>query len=721
MQVQAQHRHCGTDVMTQRAMDADPSIAINRAELERFTAEYTQSMANSRVAQGAPLFVIPIVFHIMHINGAENVTDEFIRGVVQRLNLDYSKRNADTSLVDPFFQSRIGDAKIEFRLAAKDPNGNCTSGINRIYTPFTIAANDNVKPLAAWPHNKYLNVYVVRDIAIDLTLPPGAYVAGYAYLPNTAPQAATGQLPGVNEGLVVRAGSLSTPTDNNRTLTHEIGHYLNLNHPFVGSVTEASNCNRTDNVDDTPPTKGTFGGGSCNPSLATSAQCPGQTISNYQNYMDYADCALMFTTGQVTRMRAALNNGGFSQRNNLWSAANRAATGTADTSSLSICAPKLRLDALSLGLCAGSASTLTAQIDNVDPTTPVNYTWYFNGAVQDTLVGRSVSPVYNTPGLYDLKVVATSSGGSDSLVKRGFVRVIPSETAYRTDTAAESFNSGFSLIDSLAGLRTWKTYTTTPAAKWTPTNSGYFGTKAMTIKTSDLGRGGRAILVSPVIDISTATTGINVNGMSLYFRYAANGSSNQDTTKMTDYLRVFASGDCGATFNEIASMSRRSTQRLYTTTSLLTTWRPSPANYNRDWKNFEMLVPRIYRTNRARFYFEVVSDNGGNIYVDDFGLGDVRPLAVSEELITNSKVLIAPNPATSQTQISFALTQAAHVEIQVLDLLGRNVAVKILGLQDTGEKTVMLNEVSNNLSAGVYLIQIKAGDKSFVPARVVVE
>ena len=41
----------------------------------------------------------------------------------------------------------IGNPNIEFRLAKLDPNGNCTSGINRIFSNMTKQANDCIKDL----------------------------------------------------------------------------------------------------------------------------------------------------------------------------------------------------------------------------------------------------------------------------------------------------------------------------------------------------------------------------------------------------------------------------------------------------------------------------------------------------------------------------------------------------------------------------------------------
>jgi len=709
----AQSKNCATDEMYRKALQEDPSIQLRRDELERFTQEYVRNQKTARVAQGASRFVIPIVFHIMHDNGIELVTDDQIRDVVRRLNIDYAKLNSDTASVDPRFQSIIGDPKIEFRLAKIDPNGNCTSGINRVFCPFTAAANDNVKTLSAWPHNKYLNIYIVRDILIDLTLPPGSFVAGYAYFPGQANGGFR------NEGVVIRSQSMFinvAQNDNGRTLTHEIGHYLNLNHPFVGTVGSDANCNLSDGVDDTPPTKGTFSG--C---LRTAGQC-GTTIPNTENYMDYANCAYMFTQGQVTRMHAALNNSSGSNRANLWSATNRIATGTDDAYVARVCAPNIRMDAMIVGACAGVSYPLTAIVENLDTTAnQVTYTWDLPGATVPTLTGRKVYPIYTTAGTYDLKLIATSSGGSDTVFKRNYVTVVPSTVGYRTDTAAESFNSGNNLIDTIARTRTWKTYSTSATTKWQVATAGYFGTKALSIQPFGLTSNGRASVVSPPIDLSLQ--GTRIINMNLYFRHAAAGNSTQDVNKNSDYLRILVSPDCGANFTEIAYLNRRSSNPnpLYTTTLTANNWRPSNLASSADWSLNTITIPNSVRGRHSRIAFEVYSDNGSIIYVDDFGVGDSRPLSVNDKVEMSSQLAIAPNPATSETQISFELENAATVSIQITDMLGRVVGSEVSPMLDAGLHSILLKDVASNLSKGIYLVSMKAGNKTFAPARVVAE
>lgn len=245
----------------------------------------------------ASFIIIPIVFHVVVANQA-TVTDSMILAQLNRINEDYSGSNADSANGSPFYSVR-GHSKIQFCLAKRTPTNTTTNGIVRVTSSVqsTLRTGDPVKYNAqggssAWDTDKYVNVWIAD-------LPTG--LLGYGTFPGSisAEQGVvvlTGTLPGGNEA----------PYNNGRTLTHELGHYFWLLHPW-GSTSCADDFPNTPGLDDTPlqsdPTYGCPTG--AQPTGCTSPTPPGRM---YQNFMDYTDdgCMTMFTKGQNLRADQAL-------------------------------------------------------------------------------------------------------------------------------------------------------------------------------------------------------------------------------------------------------------------------------------------------------------------------------------------------------------------------------------------------------------------------------
>ncbi|MEX1131791.1 MAG: hypothetical protein WEC15_01075, partial [Flavobacteriales bacterium] len=147
-------------------------IAEDREELEEFTREF-----EANYDPGArSTYVISVVFHVIHNNGPENISDEQLYDAIRVLNNDFNKLNTDWPGVRPEFLDIVADVGIEFRLARKDPQGNCTNGITRTVSQLTYSGDQAMKDLIQWPRNRYLNVWVAASAN-------GA--AGYTYRPGS--------------------------------------------------------------------------------------------------------------------------------------------------------------------------------------------------------------------------------------------------------------------------------------------------------------------------------------------------------------------------------------------------------------------------------------------------------------------------------------------------------------------------------------------------------
>ena len=188
------------------------------------------------------------------------------------------------------------DAQVRFALAKLNSNGRATRGITRTQTSKTsFDDDDSVKFTAkggidAWPSDRYLNLWVCT-LSNDLL--------GYAQFPGG---------PANTDGVVIRNeafgkhGSAVAPFDLGRTAVHEVGHWLNLHHIWG----DTSDCSGTDHVADTPNAQHPNFGKPSFPQISCNNGPNGDMFMNFMDYVD-DDKMVMFTAGQVERMRAALD------------------------------------------------------------------------------------------------------------------------------------------------------------------------------------------------------------------------------------------------------------------------------------------------------------------------------------------------------------------------------------------------------------------------------
>ncbi|MBP6456467.1 MAG: hypothetical protein KA275_07030, partial [Chitinophagaceae bacterium] len=289
-------RVCGT-VEHQHAIEQqDPTIISNRWAIEQ---HYNNYIANPS-KQNRAVITIPVVVHVVYNTAAQNISDAQIASQINVMNADFRKLNADTSLIPAAFKPLLADCEIQFCMAQRDPSGNATTGITRTSTATTaFTTNDNIKRSInggkdAWPRDSYLNLWVGNI---------SGGILGYAQFPG-----GTASTDGVvcNYSAFGTMGTASAPFNKGRTATHEVGHWLNLNHIWGD---DGTSCSGTDNVGDTPNQADENYG--C-PSFPTISCTNGPNGDMFMNYMDYTDdaCMFMFSAGQKARMQAVLANGG---------------------------------------------------------------------------------------------------------------------------------------------------------------------------------------------------------------------------------------------------------------------------------------------------------------------------------------------------------------------------------------------------------------------------
>jgi len=603
----------------------------------------------------AVTITIPVVFHVLHQNGSEDISDAQIQNAITILTRDFRKNNSDTISIVVQFKNLAADCNIEFKLANIDPNGKCTNGITRHFDEKTDWTPDLAYYTYTWPPSKYLNIYVVK------TMQSGA--AGYTYLPGTVP-------PNADAIVMLHnyVGSIGTSNSfTSRTLTHEVGHWLGLPHIWGSTNSPGVACG-DDGVTDTPITKGHQ---SCN--LSNAITCTPLVVENIQNYMEYSYCSKMFTIGQSNKMNGVLAST-LGNRNSVVSTSNMIATGIINPNYN--CAPKAEFNSSILSVCELGTVSFSDYSYNgaVD-----NWLWSSPGA-SNTSVMQNGSLTFTSSGLLPVKLKVSNSFGADSITKTNYI---------------------VSLANSGASLNTVQDFEngTFPNNQWIGSIPQYGSGFAQTTTVGASGQ--NCLFINNFIDNPNEPANVftpkfnltNVTGAQLSFKYAYSQKGNSN-----DELRIYITTDCGLTWNLI-----------YTKTgSALATTSPSNAAafvnpQVSEWKT-ELVSLLSYQGNStAHLRFEFTSDpngSGNNFFIDDINTTGVVGLKELNDLA--STITMFPNPA--KTTVKLKSNTKVIDEVVMTDVAGR-----ILGVVK-GENNFDMQVSLNGISSGIYFLNVKVGD-----------
>ena len=224
-QTVSRNNFCSHDQELYNRIKTDPAFAKEVDSIEQIQ---NQVIANyqSNTSRSGTIYYIPVVYHVIHENGIENISKAQIISDLKDLNDSFRKRNANVGFTNFAFRGITADVEIEFRLAQKKNDGTCFSGITRTFSSTTngggdAAANAVKAAHGDFPGNKYMNIYIAKTIL------SGA--AGYTYRPGGP------YFSDMRNGIHVLhtyVGNIGTSsqTGYNTTIAHEAGHWLNLAH-----------------------------------------------------------------------------------------------------------------------------------------------------------------------------------------------------------------------------------------------------------------------------------------------------------------------------------------------------------------------------------------------------------------------------------------------------------------------------------------------------------
>jgi len=670
------HNWCGKNYFTEKHFENHPE-AKQQAFLDSITLSH--AARNFQRQKDGP-YIIPVVFHVVHINGEENISDAQIFSAIDELNKDFNAENADLDNTADAFTDIIADVGIEFRLARRDPNGNCTNGINRVFDPETVNASEDVKTgeASSWGQSSYLNIWVVNSIE--------GGTAAYALIPSVAAFFPS------DDGIVIEhnhIGSIGTSQPYHRhTLSHEVGHYLNLEHTWGSSNTPgvASNCGMDDGVGDTPNTLGRQAyGQNCDLDEQTCG-----TLDNVQNIMDYGWCYTMFSQGQSIRMLAALESS-TADRNELWSEQNLEDTGMFDDEVVCLADFIAGSDRV---ICPG----YEVEFIDISYNAVSDRQWIFEGGTPSTSSAANPVIVYNNPGTYEVTLTASNENGAESVTKSDFITVLP--FGENTLPFQEDFES-FSSLES--NEENWFIENSDDTnVKWqVTTDASVSGSNSIFVngRQNPFSYASTEVLISPTFDLS----GVTSEDAFVTFKYA----HARRFTSSEDELQIFISKDCGETWSlretlDIDELSTvDGTQSEYFIPGSEDEWSEAVIDN----------VSSFFQNDAFRMRFVFNSFRGNNLFIDDINVFD--PATVGLDNIDFVKVFrVYPNPTIGATTLEYTLNNAADLTIDIVDLSGRVVQRVFSGNQPAGQQIMNLDAYT--LQNGIYLLRMQSQGQQIV-------
>lgn len=621
--------------------------------------QHTDAIWSVKGGGSRSLYTIPVVVHVIHNNGPENISEAQIIDGIEQLNLHYNRQNAGWTTVNPAFLDLVADVSIRFELAKTDPDGNCTNGITRTESPLTTNGAGEMQFLIQWPRDQYMNFWICAD-------PLGS--SGYSNFPSDLSEP-------LLDGVVVRHnyfGRIGTSSANNSTVpTLLTGFWLDLrmtNGGSAGTAGDPGNCALDDFVDDTPNTVGwtscSVNGSSCG------------SLDNVENFMETNfQCGKMFTVGQAERMIAALTSP-VAQRNSLITPQNLAATGVDGPGELCIA----RFSSSRREVCQDSPVNFIDQsYHNV-----TERTWEFPGGTPAISTAPTVEVSYAQAGTYPVTLTVSDGTNSLSTSVTGMITVHPSPGA--DIPLLEGFEEYSDLADA-----PWTLPAPAPSPSFELTNTAsHSGDQSVRLENTADMAGTFHNLHSSTYDMS------DVSEVTISFRYAfARRSSTND-----DRLRFYVSNDCGQTWSmrqQLRGSTNLSTASDHTGDFI-------PENLDEWGLATVSNISAAYHTANFRIRFEFESDGGNNLYIDDININNAG-VGIAEVQDGGGMLSVFPNPAQQDARLEFTVTRSGTVRVDLLDVLGRTVDVLSEQGLPAGRHSMPFSLVG--LGNGTYIIRVQ--------------